>query len=446
MKKTVLYKGLMLTALSALAFSSCQREEDDLWDKSAAERVNESISIYEQRFSSSKGGWVMEYYPTNSGEDPTGIGYLILADIKADGSVRMAMKNIVSDGVYVEDTSLWQIIRDTGPVLSFNSYNKCIHEFCDPSVYDLGNGLGGDYEFVITDMQEDAQIGFVKGKKSRAYIRMIRLAEGTNYEQYLDSVNNFQATYFSSSAPNKLIMDFAGELKYMDEASTTTPNIYPVNGDPISDENYQVFIISKRDGKMYLRFKDALPVNDEIGKVQEFVWDETLGQFNGVDNPACTIKGENPAQFFADQLNNNGAVWTWNTKSELSDSIATLFTNLGNQFKKVNKNYAFSSMQLKKNTKNQVILVVNYTNNRKATSCSYNFNCEALEHGNVKLTYIEPADNGSANIKNAIEGISQMIDILDGEVIVASNGNNFDLTKVRITPSDAPDAWFVASM
>lgn len=43
MKKTVLYKGLMLTALSALAFSSCQREEDDLWDKSAAERVNESI-------------------------------------------------------------------------------------------------------------------------------------------------------------------------------------------------------------------------------------------------------------------------------------------------------------------------------------------------------------------------------------------------------------------
>jgi hypothetical protein len=62
----ILSASILLTG--ALALASCAGEEENLFDKSAAERLNETSAIYTSRLEASPGGWVMEYYPTNDEE------------------------------------------------------------------------------------------------------------------------------------------------------------------------------------------------------------------------------------------------------------------------------------------------------------------------------------------------------------------------------------------
>ena len=447
MKKSILIKGLLLSALSVAMFTSCNNEEDDIWNKSAAERLNESVSIFKSRFASSPGGWVMEYYPTNATTSPTGCGYLILADIKADGSVRMAMCNDLTGGAYREDDSEWEIIKDTGPVISFSTYNNCIHTFCDPGLYDLGNGYGGDYEFVIIDMEEDAQIGFIKGKKSGAYVRMIRLLEGTDYRAYLDEVIAFQDKYFPVGAPNKLVLNLNGEKKYVDEVSTTIPNIYPVGGDPINDEYRAPFIVSKRDGKMFLRFRIALNVKESDGGVQEFVWDDANGIFNGVDNTTCTLGGEMPAEFLYNTATTYGH-WQWSTSSDASESVKAILSNISAQFKEIStskQKYTFNNMQLK-SVNQQLQLVVNYKFNNATSSAAYIIDGEMLPNGNLNLTYREPLTDAASKFMDFIPAIGDMVNMLCGELRITSNGNNLVLDQLKVSPVANGDDWLTISL
>ena len=50
--------------LALLAFAACSPEEDDLFDKSAAERIDEAIKQDLSVLRGAKNGWVMEYYPS----------------------------------------------------------------------------------------------------------------------------------------------------------------------------------------------------------------------------------------------------------------------------------------------------------------------------------------------------------------------------------------------
>ena len=63
MKKNIITVSLF--AALAMSFTACVNEEDDLFDQSAAERLNQSKVTYTERFASSEAGWIMEYYPTN---------------------------------------------------------------------------------------------------------------------------------------------------------------------------------------------------------------------------------------------------------------------------------------------------------------------------------------------------------------------------------------------
>lgn len=439
MKKTNNMLLAFLTALvSILALTGCQREEENLFNQSAAERLNTAVATYTYRFAASKGGWAMEYYPTNGLSAPRGKGYLILADIKSDGTVKMAMNNEMTDYSYLEDTSLWDIIKDMGPVLSFSTYNKCIHYFCDPGIYDTGLGYEGDYEFVVIDLPEDAEMAMVKGKKSGVYVRMTSLPEGTVYKDYLDSVSAFQDKYFSASAPNKLYLNLDGEEKYVEEMYSMIPNIYPILGDNISDESYHPCMLTIRDNQYFLRFKDTLSVQDEVGKLQELVWDVQKKQFTGVDNPSCYLAGENPQTFFNNLLSGTN-IFQWTEASEMSDSIKLYITSIATKFNSM-KNYKFTSIQLKV-TKGVMQMAVNYTYNRRATSAYYNFDYNIADDATLTLTYNGPADKGATNILKSIPAIGQMASALNGIIKATDAGNPFNLTNLKLTNKGNENYW-----
>lgn len=80
--------------LALLAFAACSPEEDDLFDKSAAERIDEAIKQDLSVLRGAKNGWVMEYYPS-----PTKMygGYTFLVSFGEDGKANV-MCDFFADG------------------------------------------------------------------------------------------------------------------------------------------------------------------------------------------------------------------------------------------------------------------------------------------------------------------------------------------------------------
>ena len=143
--------------------------EDDLFDKSAAERLNEASELYSKRLCASPNGWAVQLYPTKEDKAPYGNGYLLLFRFHENKSVDASMYNALSNNTYMSASSTWDVITDNGPVLSFNTYNSVFHTFSDPEDVpstgsdldpndETGTGIGGDYEFIIVDAPEDASV------------------------------------------------------------------------------------------------------------------------------------------------------------------------------------------------------------------------------------------------------------------------------------------------
>ena len=82
-------KILSISAVALLglgvAFSSCSREEDDIFDHSAAQRLDEAKASFKQILTDKGGKWQLEYFTTDSEE-----GYVYLFTFNAHGSVTIA--------------------------------------------------------------------------------------------------------------------------------------------------------------------------------------------------------------------------------------------------------------------------------------------------------------------------------------------------------------------
>lgn len=178
----------VLFILCAVCFFSCVGEEDDLFDKSSAERLNDAQSKYTENLYDAPNGWIMQYFAT---EDSPGYNFLMKFD--KSGAVTIGADNEYTKGFKTEK-SLFEVITDNGPVLSFNSYNTLLHHFSDPDPD--GSGLLGDYEFVIMSMDQNKGNATLRGKKRNTSILMKELPEGASWEEYFVKLENINRSMF----------------------------------------------------------------------------------------------------------------------------------------------------------------------------------------------------------------------------------------------------------
>ena len=429
-----------LLSAAALAFTGCAGEEDDIFSSSAANRLDQSKVTSPERLKSAADGWAMEYYPTKGVEGVQGKGYLLMMKFNDDESVRMAMKNEFSGGAYLEDESAWQVIADNGPVLTFNTYNDCIHAFCDPKEtpslgLETGRGGEGDYEFVIIDLADGAASAMLKGKKRGTYDRLTRLEEGVDFRQYIEDVQAFGDRMFSASAPNECVVTLGDSVMSMADASTGIPNIYPYGGDPILQESYHPYLITKRGGKYYMRFRDEMNAPDGTA-AQEFVYDEGQDMFTGVDNPEFTIEGEEPAKFFMMAME-DGNTWRLSRTSDMSEdmkakyeAVRTGFTSL-----RYTMNYIYWTLD-----EGQLMCVINLKTNRNATvNASYKFSMTPID-GGYTLSYDGPADTAASTIFSSVPAISNLFAEFTADFAVNAATTKFNLS--NITFSTGETKWF----
>lgn len=447
MKK--IFVPLAFTAITALAFTACAGEEEDIFSATAAERLNESSAKYSARLEAQPNGWAMQYYPTYQDESPYGTGYLILMRFNPDFSVDVSMDNRFSNDTYMSSTSAWEVIKDNGPVLSFNSYNKCMHAFSDPEDIlwtdenEQSEGCGGDYEFIIVDAPEDASYMMLKGKKRNTYNLLTPIEEGVDYAEYLADVKQFHNTIFSASAPTGCYLCFGPDSIYnMEDANDGVPNIYPLGTDAIANESFNPFIITKRGKDYYLRFRDAFEKSYLSGNLQELRYDSIQDCFIGTDNPEFIIKGQSPHDFFVRVIEEQRQRWEWGSY-EMSDGYKEQYDAVANEFTSLLK-YTLQSMCFRVN-RDILTYRIQYRSGRSNANVDYNF---VMEHDAEGITFKFDSDynNVSTNTRTKVASVQNMIDLLQQRWLVDRSKSYFNLGEVRLVLASNPDIWFTLKL
>ncbi len=439
----------VLVCLAALSFSSCVKsEEDDIFDKSAAERLNEASALYSGYLESSKGGWVMEYYATNDTVYPKDNGYIMLAKFNADGSVVAAMNNVFSGFRYIEDKSAWEVLTDNGPVLSFNSYNNVIHTFSNPEDLAITTGTGknetgkgalGDYEFVMVDVPENLEYIMLKGKKRGSYTRMTRLPEDVDFRAYLADLDAFNNKFFPSNAPNKYFLNVGDSLYVLNHMykGIAMTAIYPQNGNEVIDIRRQPYLVTKRDDKYYLRFRNVIIGKNDV-KAQEFVYDVTSDKFVDVNNPANYIVGEDIMTLFKKSID-AGHNYNLIRGNAMSDAVAVAVDKVYSTYNKTSSKYGVTtySMTLDKNGK--MIVKCLYNPSDINTELQYSYDVE-LKDNILTLQNVKAVDTRSANHLARVTPVIQ--EIFSQSFKIERAYTQFNQSKLKFTSTTNPNVWF----
>jgi hypothetical protein len=172
----------VLLAAPFLLTASCNLEEDPVFDRSAAVRMQEALQNADKLLRSAEKGWLVEYYP----EENHAVGaYVMYWNFQAR-EVTMACE--VSTGssspAYSEHVSQWKLVTDQSLVLSFDTYNPVLHYWCDQTNVSGALKRVSDYEFVVLKTEGDSAI-YVRGKKYDNKMVLRRFSDDADPIEYL---------------------------------------------------------------------------------------------------------------------------------------------------------------------------------------------------------------------------------------------------------------------
>ncbi len=220
MKKFLNISLVALVALSSVSLVSCKNETDEIFDEDAVARLEKAKAEYSQILTDKGGKWQMEYFSND--EEP---GYIYVMTFNENGSVTISGKNKwignLGSVAYGSATSLWEVIADNGPVLSFNSFNKYFHLFADPEDIpsqddeadnEQGYGHRGDYEFNLMKYSNDTL--YISGKKHGIDMIMTRIDPNYDDAQYMDEVVAMADSFFHARIP-QVYINLPNDVRYV---------------------------------------------------------------------------------------------------------------------------------------------------------------------------------------------------------------------------------------
>ncbi len=180
--KKIIYSCLIL---ATTLFVGCTPEQDEIFDESAAQRIESNIKGIVETLESSPNGWQMDLFTGTFGTN-------VMVKF-ADGKVT-ASDYLVHDADE-QSESLYSVIQNGGPVLTFNTFNEIFHAYSDPvapgASYGDDEGLGADFEFVVLSYSQDEII--LRGLKHRRLCRLVRQPETTPWTETLGAYQTMQS-------------------------------------------------------------------------------------------------------------------------------------------------------------------------------------------------------------------------------------------------------------
>lgn len=411
-----------IAAFAALALTSCSNTEDQIFDQSAAERLEQYKKEYSDVLTADGGLWTMEYFSNE--EEP---GYLFVMKFDKDGSVTISANHKWIGGQFKQETSIWKMIADNGPVLSFDSYNTLFHIFSDPAnitgpdapkgddgddINETGYGHDGDYEFQVMNVSEDGKTMRLLGKKRMISIYMRRLDADTDVEAYMNDYKKIETNLFCKEIPNLIFKDSDGERYVVRGAYTGVMSLYPEAGDAVDQVRTGNFIITDSG----IRFMKPLEIVNAAGV------EKTIEEFKFVNNYSLALVGDESAVLnagtFKEFMYGNECLWRVDLKS-FTGNVKTAFDAFTNQLKTLYnyKSAAVNEMSFEYNESAQSYLLKFYLRTSSKGYETDRFYVTFTDaDGKASVSIGEAYDNGSQLALNAYSELQSLLRLLSSSV------------------------------
>ena len=200
-------KYLLLIGLFAATMVACSRDEESLFEDSAAIRAQKAVDNAFDVLTSTENGWEMAYFPNLEADAK---GYNMVLKFNKNGNVSVTAKNATTTGnkIVTDTASTWAVKSDYGPILTFDTYNDVFHAFSDPK--EDGAGLLGDYEFLI--LKATPELVLLKGKKHSAY-SVMRPVKNLDVAAYYAACEKMQTYLFGNN--NIVTLEQGNEKLYL---------------------------------------------------------------------------------------------------------------------------------------------------------------------------------------------------------------------------------------
>lgn len=406
-------------AVAALALTSCSNSTEEIFDQSAAERLEQYKKDYANVLTADGGLWTMEYF---SNEDEP--GYVFVMKFDENGSVTISANHKWIGGQFKQETSIWKMIADNGPVLSFDSYNKLFHIFSDPAnitgtdapkgddgddVNETGYGHNGDYEFQVMNVSEDGNTVRLLGKKRMLDIYMRKLDVATDPETYLNEYKNIESNLFCKEVSNLLFTDADGEKFVVTGSHTGIMSLYPQDGDPVEQTRSGNFIITDSG----IRFMEPLEYVNAAGV------EKTIEEFKFVGNYSLALVDNESAVLnagtFGEFMSNNKCAWKVDLKT-LTGSVKAAVDSFNSQLKSLYnyKSASINDMSFEYNETEQSYVLKLYirTSSKSYETDRFYVTFSDDDDAKAKVSIGEAFDNGSQLALNAYSEMQSLFNLL----------------------------------
>jgi hypothetical protein len=244
----------ILLAGIALFATACTNDEDDLFDKSAAQRMNELVLSNTELLESSENGWVFNYY---IGHDDISYGGLVHTIRFKDG--KSYFRSEAAADPTEEYASLYQVKGEQECLLSFDTYNAVFHYLTGPISSSYPDGLESDYEFTFKSISANQDTITLKGKKYGVYAQLVRLkSDGSEFMTQIadmsEKINAFPRSFIVAKGDTIDVLLNDGVLEY----STTESAPSTDDSDATEETSYVVPYITTITG---LHFYSPVTIN-----------------------------------------------------------------------------------------------------------------------------------------------------------------------------------------
>ena len=181
-------KKYIYMCLAACLLVSCSQEEEAVYGKgnSYAKRTGETSTEYVNLLEGATNGWLLSMY-VGTGQQYGGYNYIL--------KFHQGKVTALSEATTEEDTSLYTLNFSEKSILTFDTYNKVLHQFVEPSAL-FPEGKIGDNQLVIQSYENG--VFTLKGQRSNNLMTLRKLeGEAT---AYLTKIRERQSLFKVSDA------------------------------------------------------------------------------------------------------------------------------------------------------------------------------------------------------------------------------------------------------
>ncbi|MBR3102118.1 MAG: DUF4302 domain-containing protein [Muribaculaceae bacterium] len=441
-----LYHISVLLLMAVLMFStSCLKtEEDDIFDKSAASRLDDVRDSYTNILTEKGGKWQMEYFTTD--EEP---GYVYLMTFQKDGSVTISGKNVWISRVddvsaitpsFGSETSLWEVITDNGPVLSFNSYNRFFHLFADPEdipstdegdTDEQGYGHSGDYEFDLMKYSGDTL--YLEGKKYGNNIIMTRLEPSIEDQTYMDDVVALADSFFNAKIPQTFITLPNDRRFVVTNGASLILSMYPEDGDWVSQtETYSAIITPSG-----LNFMNPVRLYADKDSTSYYDVQHFVRQADG----SLLCRENNQVKFTADTLSKimAGQSFKWRMvengyAGDLEDFISIFEAGL-KAYNKATLRYKYFDISYVAAQETFTFTFAVRANGRNST-CNLYLDVERVSDNQVRFVFNGEGDSNAKVYLQRVEALQDFCNYLSSTTFEIRPNSLLSPTEVRLVSAD----------